>query len=97
MNRYEFNRAGFKMLGGVMIKSILVPVDGSEHSDKALTLAVDIAEKYDADLLVLFVVFRIIVRFAINRLQRCPSAAKGLVEFHQVGSHGAAADGQFIL
>ena len=38
-----------------MIKSILVPVDGSEHSGKALTLAVDIAEKYDATLSVLFV------------------------------------------
>ena len=39
-----------------MIKSILVPVDGSEHSGKALTLAVDIAEKYDAHLSALFVV-----------------------------------------
>ena len=38
-----------------MIKSILVPVDGSEHSGKALTLAVDIAEKYDANVSVLFV------------------------------------------
>ena len=38
-----------------MIKSILVPVDGSEHSGKALTLAVDVAEKYDANLSVLFV------------------------------------------
>jgi nucleotide-binding universal stress UspA family protein len=42
-------------MGGVMINSILVPVDGSEHSGKALTLAVDIAEKYDANLSVLFV------------------------------------------
>jgi len=38
-----------------MIKNILVPVDGSEHSGKALALAVDIAEKYDANLSVLFV------------------------------------------
>ncbi|MEN8244501.1 MAG: universal stress protein [Thermodesulfobacteriota bacterium] len=38
-----------------MIRSILVPVDGSEHSAKALMLAVDIAEKYDANLSVLFV------------------------------------------
>ena len=38
-----------------MIKTILVPVDGSEHSNKALTLAVDIAEKYDAIVSVLFV------------------------------------------
>jgi len=39
----------------MMIKNILVPVDGSEHSGRALTLAVDIAEKYDAILSVLFV------------------------------------------
>ncbi len=38
-----------------MIKNILVPADGSEHSGKALALAVDIAEKYDANLSVLFV------------------------------------------
>ena len=38
-----------------MIKRILVPIDGSEHSAKALTLAVDIAEKYDATLSALFV------------------------------------------
>ncbi len=38
-----------------MIKNILVPVDGSEHSGKALALAADIAEKYDANLSVLFV------------------------------------------
>lgn len=42
-------------MGGVMIKSILIPVDGSVHSGRALTLAVDIAEKYDATLSVLFV------------------------------------------
>ena len=39
-----------------MIKNILVPVDGSEHSGKALALAVDIAEKHDANLSVLFVI-----------------------------------------
>jgi len=38
------------------MKNILVPIDGSEHSGKALSLAVDIAEKYDANLSVLFVV-----------------------------------------
>ena len=38
-----------------MIKNILVPVDGSGPSGKALKLAVDIAEKYDANLSVLLV------------------------------------------
>ncbi len=39
-----------------MIKNILVPIDGSEHSGKALALAVDITEKNDSNLSVLFVV-----------------------------------------
>ena len=39
-----------------MIKNILVPVDGSEHSGKALASAVDITEKNDSNLSVLLVV-----------------------------------------
>lgn len=38
-----------------MLKNILVPVDGSDHSLKALELAGDLAEKYDSDLTVLHV------------------------------------------
>ncbi|MCP1336773.1 universal stress protein [Futiania mangrovi] len=36
-----------------MFERILVPVDGSTHSFKALDLAVDLAEKYGAELFVL--------------------------------------------
>ncbi len=36
-----------------MIKTILVPTDGSEHAVKAITLAADIAEKYQAKLVLL--------------------------------------------
>ena len=39
----------------VMANNILVPVDGSANSAKALRLAVDIAEKYIAKLTVLYV------------------------------------------
>jgi nucleotide-binding universal stress UspA family protein len=38
-----------------MIKTILVPTDGSEHAKKAVLLAADIAEKFDARLVVLHV------------------------------------------
>lgn len=36
-----------------MIKTILVPTDGSEHADKAVQLAADIAEKYAAKMILL--------------------------------------------
>jgi nucleotide-binding universal stress UspA family protein len=38
-----------------MIKTILVPTDGSDHAEKAVTLAADIAEKYGAKLVLLHV------------------------------------------
>ncbi len=38
-----------------MIKTILVPTDGSEHAKKAVLLASDIAEKFDARMVVLHV------------------------------------------
>jgi len=39
-----------------MIKNLLAPVDGSEHSKKALELACDLADKYDAQLHLLHVI-----------------------------------------
>lgn len=33
-----------------MIKKILVPIDMSEHSDRALNYALDLAEKYSAEI-----------------------------------------------
>ncbi len=41
-----------------MIKTILVPTDGSDHATKAATLAADIAEKYGARLVLLHVMAR---------------------------------------
>jgi nucleotide-binding universal stress UspA family protein len=40
----------------MLIKRILVPVDGSEQSDKALDFALDLAEKYSAKIEILSVV-----------------------------------------
>ncbi|MGA8261442.1 MAG: universal stress protein [Arenicellales bacterium] len=39
-----------------MIKKILAPVDGSEHSKRALELACDLAARYDATLYLLHVI-----------------------------------------
>lgn len=41
-----------------MFKNILCPIDGSDHANKALTLAVDLARKYDARLHLLHVLLR---------------------------------------
>ena len=41
-----------------MIKKILVPVDGSEHSVKAVELASDLASKYDAEIVLIHVLLR---------------------------------------
>ena len=41
-----------------MIKKILVPVDGSAHSVKAVELASDLAEKYNSEVMLLHVLLR---------------------------------------
>lgn len=41
-----------------MFKSILCPIDGSDHANKALTLAIDLANQYGARLLLLHVLLR---------------------------------------
>jgi nucleotide-binding universal stress UspA family protein len=39
-----------------MFKNILVPTDGSQHANKAVALAIDMASKYDAGLIILSVI-----------------------------------------
>ena len=41
-----------------MFKKLLCPIDGSDHAHKALDLAIDIANKYDAELIILHVPHR---------------------------------------
>lgn len=41
-----------------MFKTILVPTDGSDHANKAVRIAGDLAGKYDADLVLLHVLLR---------------------------------------
>lgn len=38
-----------------MFKNILCPIDGSDHANKALTIAIDLARRYEARLLILHV------------------------------------------
>jgi nucleotide-binding universal stress UspA family protein len=39
-----------------MIKTILVPTDGSDHANKAVDLAADLALKYNAKMVMLHVI-----------------------------------------
>ena len=41
-----------------MIKTIVVPTDGSAHAEKAIDLAADLAEKYGARMVILHVLMR---------------------------------------
>ena len=41
-----------------MIKNILCALDGSSHADKALEMAIDLAQKFDAQLMLLHVLMR---------------------------------------
>ena len=41
-----------------MIKTIVVPTDGSDHADKAIELAADMAEKYSARVIILHTLLR---------------------------------------
>ena len=62
-----------------MIKTILVPTDGSGHANKAVTLAADIAEKYGARLVLLHVMPR----------GPLPEALRHMADIEHVGETGA--------
>lgn len=41
-----------------MIRKIIVPTDGSDHANKALDLAADLADKYEAEIILLHILMR---------------------------------------
>lgn len=69
-----------------MIKKILVPVDGSQHSVKAVELASDLASKYDAEVILLHVLLR----------GHMPDGLKKALEI-EVGRHKASIDNLVII
>ena len=50
-----------------MFKTIVCPLDGSDHANKALGLAIDLAKKYDARLLLVHVLLRGVESAALKR------------------------------
>jgi nucleotide-binding universal stress UspA family protein len=58
-DQYVLIRCETERKGGLaMIKTLIVPTDGSEHADKAVELAADLAEKYNARLVILHALLR---------------------------------------
>ena len=68
-----------------MINKILVAIDGSEHSYKALTYALDIAEKFKAPITLLNVFQPVIVQSFLLQpaLPETISINRDLIKFHQ--------------
>jgi len=62
-----------------MFKKILVPVDGSEHSVHALDYALDVAEKYSANILLLSV-FHAVYSFIGVQPNFAPPSALDILE-----------------
>jgi nucleotide-binding universal stress UspA family protein len=81
-----------------MIRTILVPIDGSDHAKKALKLACDLAGKYQAKMVLLHVYLRsaesvtlqkVAVKRSLSKKQRALLAnyeADFLIEMAKVGA-----------
>lgn len=62
-----------------MIKSVLVGVDGSENSDRALDFALDFAEKFGASLTILNVSESIVMGAVPNESMAYPSDGNAII------------------
>lgn len=84
-----------------MIKTILVPTDGSDHADKAIDLAADLAGKYDARLIILHALLRHTpesdIRMICTRLSAPQSITSQLDQVEEDMASIAAAGGLPIL
>jgi nucleotide-binding universal stress UspA family protein len=65
--------------GLALIKSVLVGVDGSENSDRALDFALDLADKYGASLTILNVSQSVILGVAPQESAVYPAGAPALI------------------
>ena len=60
-----------------MFKTILVPTDGSDHANKAVRIAGDLAGRYDADLVLLHVLLRGHLNEGLQHYAEVEGLAKG--------------------
>ncbi len=60
-----------------MFKTILVPTDGSDHANKAVRIAANLAGRYDADLVLLHVLLRGHLNEGLQHYAEVEGLAKG--------------------
>lgn len=63
-----------------MIKKMIVPTDGSEHANKAIDLAADLAATYDSEVVVLHVLLRYQSVFDLLGLAKSLQADKKVID-----------------
>lgn len=63
-----------------MIRKIILPTDGSEHAAKAIDLAADLAEKYDAEIIVLHVLLQQQSAFDLLALAKSLNADSAILD-----------------
>ena len=72
-----------------MFETILVPVDGSDHSNKAVDLAAGLSSQFNARVILLHVILRhssaIELKALCNRLEASDELIKELTEIEEVG------------
>lgn len=69
-----------------MFKTILVPTDGSDHANKAVRIAGDMAGKYDADLILLHVLLRGHLNEGLQQYAEVEGLAQGPVLSEAIAS-----------
>ena len=63
-----------------MLRKIIVPTDGSDHADKAIDLAADLAQKYEAEIVVLHVLLHHQSVFDLHAIAKKLPAEPALTE-----------------
>lgn len=63
-----------------MLQTILVPTDGSDHANKAVDLAADLAGKYDSRMVILHILLRHSSASALKALARELDAPEALLQ-----------------
>jgi len=61
-----------------MFKTILCPIDGSDHANKALAISIDMAKKYEARLLLLHVLLRNVDTAELKRFAEVEGLTKSV-------------------